>query len=84
MLSRTRQLEQTEQPANNTPGIKPNQNDSSPYTVLKDSRLRDLAKQVAVFVGIVVVTGKLMEWFVDNYVMGPSTVGLADLQKAGE
>ena len=52
---------------------------------MNDARLKSLATTIITFIGIVVVTGKLMEYVVDKYIMGPSTTNsLSDLPKAGE
>ena len=61
------------QPANNS-GIKPNATDGQKYSVGRDVRLRSLATQIAALIAIVFVSGKTMEYVIDNYVMGPSTV----------
>ena len=71
------------QPANNS-GIKPNATDGQKYSVGRDVRLRSLATQIAALIAIVFVSGKTMEYVIDNYVMGPSTVQLSDLPKGGE
>ena len=71
------------QPANNS-GIKPNATDGQKYSIFGDARLRSLAAQIAALIAIVFVSGKTMEYFVDTYVMGPSTVQLSDLPKGGE
>lgn len=85
-IHRTRQSELTDEPANNNPagGIKPGQSDEQQYSSFRDARLVNALKQGAVYVGIILVTGKLMEWVVDKYVIGPSSVGVADLKNDAE
>lgn len=83
----TRQTDDSQQegPANNPMGgIKPNLADGQKYSTFNDARLKSLATTILGFIGIVVVTGKLMEYVVDKYIMGPSTNSLSDLPKAGE
>ena len=43
--------------------------------------MRGVAKTLGTLIAIVVVSGKMVEYFVDNYVMSESTVGLGDLPK---
>ena len=54
------------------------------YTSWADTRLRNLVKSLGILMAIVVVSGKTMEFVVDNYLMKDSHVGLADLSKAGD
>ena len=87
MEKSTRQHGQNE-PANNTPlgagGIKPNVTDGQKFSNWKDERLRSLVKTIAVFFATIYFSGKLVEYLVDQYVMGNSNVGVADLEKSGE
>ena len=53
-------------------GIKPNAADEKGYSVLGDTRLRSLALNFGVLVMIVLLSGKTMEYIVDNYLIGPS------------
>ena len=58
--------------------------DDGKYSNWKDKRLRSLAWSIAVVFGTVYFSGKLVEYLVDNYVMGNSVNSVTDLPKGGE
>ena len=70
-------------PIRNTGGIKPNASDSQKYSNWGDTRMRSLVKTIGTLIAIVIVSGKMVEYFVDNYVMSDSAVSLGDLPKGG-
>ena len=45
--------------------------------------MRSVAKTMGTLIAIIVVSGKMVEYFVDNYVMSDSAVSLGDLPKGG-
>lgn len=53
-------------------GIKPNVVDGQGYNAWRDPRLKSLTINIGVLMLIVAISGKTMEYVVDNFVMGPS------------
>ena len=45
--------------------------------------MRSVVKTIGTLIAIVAVTGKMVEYLVDNFVMSESSVGLGDLSKGG-
>ena len=53
-------------------GIKPSTSDEQKYNFWRDKRLRGLASQLMGMFAIIVLSGKMVEYFVDKYVMDNS------------